>query len=145
MVCRFISCALLFMLVSCGTTKINQYVKDGRVQQRHGKWVETNTSDLGNYLSLGKYRAGEKVGVWKTSLNGKLLQRDVYRKDLIKTKIFYPSGNLMQKGQSRTEIGDDVRHWFYFGAWKNYNTDGKLIYIKNYQKGQKFDSIAVRN
>ncbi|QDP86366.1 hypothetical protein FNJ88_12690 [Chryseobacterium sp. SNU WT5] len=135
---------LIFGITSCSISKINQYVKDGKVQRREGRWVEENSSEEGIFISKGRYRDGEKIGIWRTSLNGNRYQREAFRKDLIKTKFYYPNGRIKEKGQSKMERDDDFRHWFYMGDWTHYNKSGQLMYIKTYHKDKKADSVAVR-
>ena len=142
---KYFLLSLTISLVSCAPVKINQYVKEDKIQKRDGKWVESNSTEQGNYVSKGKYRKGIKVGVWKTSINGMQFQKDAYRKDLIKTKIFHPNGKVKIKGQSKTEITDDYTHWFYVGDWKHYNEKGKLIYIKKYNRGKPADSVSYQH
>lgn len=138
---KYFLLALTISLVSCVPIKINQYVKEGKIQKRDGKWIENNPTEQANFVSKGKYRKGNKVGVWRTSVHDEKYQKDVYGKNLIKTKIFYPGGKIKVKGQSSTEITDDFIHWFYDGDWKYYDKQGKLIYIKKYHKGKPLDSI----
>lgn len=134
----------LFLIFSCSPSKINQYIKvEGEVQRRDGKWIEEYSSNEGNLISKGSYKNGEKVGVWKTTLNGNAYQKDRYRKSITRTKVYYPSGKIREKGQSKTEIKDDFRHWYYNGDWKYYDENGKLWYIKRYYGNNKFDSIDV--
>lgn len=142
---KYFLLSLTISIISCAPSKINQYIKEDKIQKREGKWVETNATEQGNYVSKGKYRKGIKVGVWKTNINGIQLQKDAYRNDLIKTKIFQSNGKLKIKGQSSTEITDDYIHWFYNGDWKHYNEKGKLIYIKRYYRGKPLDSISYQH
>ena len=137
--------AITVSFISCAPVKINQYTKEGKIQKRDGKWIETNSTEQGNYVSKGKYRTGTKVGIWKTNINGIQFQKDAYRKDLIKTKIFHSNGKVKIKGQSTTETTDNYIHWFYNGDWKHYNENGKLIYIKEYHRGKPLDSISYQN
>ncbi|QBO59463.1 toxin-antitoxin system YwqK family antitoxin [Chryseobacterium salivictor] len=130
-------------LVSCVPGKSNQYIKEAKIQKRNGKWVETNSTEQGDFVSKGKYRKGDKVGIWRTFIDDKIDQKEVYRKDKIKTQFFYPNGKIKIKGQSTTEVADNFIHWYYHGDWKYYNEKGKLIYIKKYDKGNKTDSIAL--
>lgn len=136
---------IIVCAVSCSPAKINQYVKEDKVKKRNGKWIETNVTEQGEYISTGKYKKGVKVGVWRTLVDHQMYQKDVYGKDLIKTKIFYPTGKIKTRGQSTTEVGNDFIHWFYTGDWKYYNELGKLIYIKKYQAGKPSDSISYQN
>ncbi len=137
--------AITFIFVSCVPVGINQYIKDGKIQKRDGKWIETNATEEGEFVSKGKYKKGEKVGVWKTNIDGVKFQKEVYRKKLIKTRIFHPNGKVKVKGQSTTEITDDYIHWFYTGDCKHYNEKGILIYIKKYSKGKPLDSVSYQN
>ncbi|WP_042721450.1 hypothetical protein [Flavobacterium sp. B17] len=133
---------ILLVFVSC-KTKINQYVKDEKkVSKRDGKWKEEYSSDDGILHATGKYRMGEKVGVWKMTLNGHKYQKDVIRKGITKTKRYFPNGKIMEKGQSKMDISENERHWYYFGDWKYYDEEGKLRYIKKYADGKKVDSIS---
>ncbi len=140
---------LLFLLycvffVSC-KTKINQYVKDDNsTNKRNGKWEEEYASDEGTLISIGKYKKGEKIGIWKTFLNHQLFQKDKIRKDITKTKRYFPDGKMMEQGQSKFDISKEERHWFYFGDWKFYNDQGELLYIKKYFNGNKTDSISFK-
>jgi len=124
---------------------MNQYIKDEKkVSKRHGKWIEEYSSDEGTLTATGRYRNGEKIGIWKTSFKNKKYQKDIIKKGIIKTVKYHPNGSIMERGQSKMEISDRERHWFYFGPWKYYNDEGKLMYIKNYTNGQKTDSIPVK-
>jgi antitoxin component YwqK of YwqJK toxin-antitoxin module len=129
-------------IVSC-KTKMNQYVKDeNKVNKRHGKWKEEYSSNDGTMAAVGRYRKGEKIGVWKTYMDNQLFQRDKYGRKMTKTKTYYQNGKLMEQGQSRLDISKDERHWYYFGDWKYYDENGNLKYIKKYTDGKKIDSIA---
>lgn len=141
---QFCSILLVTAFISCGSSEVNHYIKDGNARKRDGFWLENNSTDRGEIISKGKYKNGEKVGVWKTSLNGVRLQREAYRRNLIKTKVFHSNGKIKEKGNSITEITDEFRHWHYNGKWKYFDENGKLNYIKTYSKGTKVDSISAR-
>lgn len=133
---------IVLLLASCNT-KMNQYIKDEKnVSKRHGKWKEEYSSDEGTLIAVGKYKNGEKVGIWKTTLNNQLFQKDKIKKNITKTKIYHQNGKLMQSGQSKMEVSKNERHWYYFGDWKFYNEKGNLQYIKKYEDGKKVDSIS---
>lgn len=139
---KYIVLLMLLWVVSC-KTKLNQYIKvEEKVQKRHGKWKEEYSSDQGPLIAIGKYNKGEKVGTWKTTFEGKMYQKDKIRKNITKTKYYFPNGKLMETGQSRFDISKNERHWYYFGDWKFYNEEGKLLYVKKYEDGKKIDSIS---
>jgi hypothetical protein len=134
-------CVFLF---SC-KTKINQYVKDDHdTDKRNGKWREEYSSNECVLIATGKYKKGEKIGVWKMFSNDKLFQKDKIRRDITKTKKYFPNGKIMEKGQSKLEISQNERHWFYFGDWKFYNDIGELLYIKKYFNGNETGSISFK-
>ena len=133
---------MLVLLNSC-TSKMNQYIKiSDKVQKRHGNWKEENSADGGVLISVGKYKMGEKVGVWKTTFDGKIYQKDKIRKNITKTKLYFPNGKIMERGHSKLDISEAQRHWYYFGDWKYYDENGKIKYIKRYTDGKKTDSIS---
>lgn len=133
---------IVFIAVSCTSKKVNQYVKINNSQLRHGLWLEEYDANGGKLQARGKYDKGEKVGVWKMNFNGRKYQKDVIRNGIIKTKIYHPNGKIMEKGQSRTDISSNERHWYYFGDWKYYDDKGKLQFIRKYSEGKKIDSIS---
>ena len=139
----------LFLIVciafaSC-KTKINQYIKnENNVNQRTGKWKEEYFSDEGTLVAIGRYKKNEKIGTWRTTFQNKLYQKDVIKKEITKTKVYFPNGKIMEKGQSRLDISESERHWYYFGDWKYFDEKGQLLYIKKYEKGKKMDSISYQ-
>ncbi|MCW3161733.1 hypothetical protein [Chryseobacterium oryctis] len=137
----YVVLSLLLLTVSC-KTKFNQYIKVDKFQKRHGKWKEEYSADKGTLIAVGKYKYGEKVGTWKTTFENKLYQKDKIRKNITKTKMYFPNGKVMERGQSRLDVSTNERHWYYFGDWKFYNEEGKLLYIKKYEDGRKIDSIS---
>ncbi|MCS3868948.1 antitoxin component YwqK of YwqJK toxin-antitoxin module [Chryseobacterium ginsenosidimutans] len=125
---------------------MNQYVKNqDDVSKRDGKWKEEYSSDEGTLIAVGRYKKGEKIRVWKTFLKDKMYQKDKIRKNITKTKKYFPNGKIMEKGQSKLEISKNERHWFYFGDWKFYNNKGEILYTKKYLNGTKIDSISFNN
>ena len=136
---------LIFMFSSCKTKEMNQYMRfPDKTQKRQGKWKEEYSSDQGTLIAVGKYKKGEKVGIWKTTFQDKLYQKDKIRKNVTKTRLYHPDGKIMEKGQSKLDTSDAERHWYYFGDWKYYDENGKLKYIKKYADGKKVDSISFQ-
>ena len=132
----------VFVFVSC-QTKTNQYIKiSDKVQKRHGKWKEEYPTEEGTLIATGRYKMGEKVGVWKTYLEDKLYQTEKIRRKKIKMFVYHKNGNIMERGQSKLDISENERHWYYFGDWKFYDENGNLKYIKKYTYGKKIDSVS---
>lgn len=135
----------IFIFTSCKTKEMNQYMRfPDKTQKRQGKWKEEHSSDQGTLTAVGKYKIGEKVGVWKITFEDKLYQKDKIRKSVTTTKLYHPNGKIMERGQSKLDISDAQRHWYYFGDWKYYDETGKLKYIKKYADGKKIDSISFQ-
>lgn len=130
------------MVTSCAPKKVNQYIKENGSQLRQGLWMEDYDIDGGKLHAKGKYDKGEKIGVWIMTFQGKKYQKDVIKNGIIKTKFYHPNGKIMEKGQSRTDISSNERHWYYFGDWKYYDDKGKLQFIRKYSEGKKIDSIS---
>lgn len=132
----------VFVFVSC-QTKTNQYIKiSEKSQKRHGKWIEKYPTEEGTLITVGKYKKGEKVGVWKTTLENQLYQKEKIRRKKIKMFVYHRNGNIMERGQSKLDISENERHWYYFGDWKFYDENGKLKYVKKYADGKKIDSLS---
>ncbi len=135
---------ILLVQLSCHT-KINQYKEISKIQkQRDGKWIEKDSVGNAEFVMKGKYKKGEKIGVWKTYRNGKLYQKDKIKDSITITKVYFPNGKLMEKGQSKQIVTNNLRHWFYSGNWKYYDESGKLQYIKKYQDNNIVDSISFK-
>ena len=142
---KIISLLVIVVFFNSCSKKINQYVVlENKTQKRNGKWKEVDINKKDTLVTFGKYKLGEKVGVWKTTFNGKIYQKEKIRNDISKITTFYPNGKIMEKGQTKLEITPDLRHWFYFGNWQYFSNDGKLEYIKKYHQGQKIDSISYK-
>ncbi|WP_435522460.1 hypothetical protein [Chryseobacterium indoltheticum] len=56
--------------------------------------------------------------------------------------VYHRNGNIMERGQSKLDISENERHWYYFGEWKFYDENGKLKYIKKYADGKKIDILS---
>ncbi|REC54052.1 hypothetical protein DRF62_11015 [Chryseobacterium piscium] len=132
----------IFAFVSC-QTKTNQYIKiSDKVQKRHGKWKEEYPTEEGTLIAIGKYKKGEKVGVWKTFVGDKLYQKEKIGRKKTKVFVYHRNGNIMERGQTKLDVSETERHWYYFGDWKFYDENGKLKYIKKYTDGKKIDSVS---
>ena len=138
---------LLFflILISC-KSEVNKYqtIKKN-VQLKTGKWIEEDDDPEQKYVSVGKYKMGEKVGKWKVYLNGKIYQKDRFKDSLTHTKFYYPDGKILKKGVSKTIKDHKSIFWYFHGKWKFYDENGKVEYIKIYYRdSNKTDSINVK-
>ena len=83
---------ILSFFVSCisKTTKINQYTKDENgVRQRNGIWGEKYASDIGELIGKGKYKNGQKVGLWVTKYQDKVYQKERFNFYIIVSNFLY--------------------------------------------------------
>lgn len=138
---------ILLFFASCASkaTKINQYVKDENGdRQRNGAWEETYTSDIGELVGKGKYKNGQKVGLWVTKYQDKIYQKEKFKKNISKVKIYHKNGVLREKGQTKTNENGVNTHWFYDGPWKIYDKKGKHIFTRIYKQGTPLDSIPAK-
>ncbi|MCD1117996.1 toxin-antitoxin system YwqK family antitoxin [Chryseobacterium turcicum] len=141
---NFLLIVLSFFVFASCKTKTNQYIKiSEKSQKRHGKWIEKYPVDNDTLIVIGKYNTGEKIGVWKTFIDDKLYQKEKIQKKKIKMFVYHKNGNIMERGQSKLDISENERHWYYFGDWKFYDENGKLKHIKKYTDGKKIDSISI--
>ncbi len=132
----------LILVISC-KTKMNQYIlTDDKHKKRHGKWREEYSADDGKLTAIGKYNKGEKVGKWKIYFGSQLYEKNKVRKDITKIKRYFPDGRLMESGQTKLDISANERHWYYFGDWKYFSKEGKLLYIKTFYRNKKADSVS---
>ncbi len=132
-------------LISC-KNEVNQYQTVRKnVKLKTGKWVKKDDYPDQKYVSIGKYKKGEKTGVWKVYLNGALYQKDKFKDSITRTKFYYPDGKILKKGVSKTIEDHQTILWYYHGKWKFYDDNGKLEYIKTYYKdSNKTDSINIK-
>lgn len=128
---------ILLFLISCTakTGKINQYAKDNNgVRQRNGIWEEKYASDIGELIGKGKYKNGQKVGLWVTKYQDKVYQKERFKKNISKVKIYHKNGVLREKGQTKTNENDTQMHWFYDGLGKFMTKTANIFIPKSINK-----------
>ena len=95
---------ILLFLISCTakTGKINQYAKDNNgVRQRNDIWEEKYASDIGELIGKGKYKNGQKVGLWVTKYQDKVYQKERFKKNISRVKIYHKNGVLREKDKPK--------------------------------------------
>ncbi len=123
---------LLLIVWSCKTQAINQKIN----KKREGLWIEKYTLDSSHYESIGKYRRDDPVKKWRYYLNGKIIKKEKHKRNTSITKFYHKNGKLQSKGKSKLETGGKNLHWFYYGDWKFYDEERKLIRISKYENGK---------
>lgn len=85
----------------------------------------------------GHYRNGKSIRKnYYYSNNGVLERREIYRFKKIKTKFYYPNGNVKLMGSARIDNNEKEIHYYFYGKWKRYNENGKLEKKLIYEKGK---------
>jgi antitoxin component YwqK of YwqJK toxin-antitoxin module len=123
---------LILFLVECKTAPINQKINKKRV----GLWIEKYAIDSTQYKSIGKYNNGDPIKKWCYYTNKTINKKEIYRKNKCITTYYYPNGNIQSKGKTKLTITGPEMHWFYYGDWKYYDENEKLISIKKYENGE---------
>ncbi|NMH28468.1 toxin-antitoxin system YwqK family antitoxin [Flavobacterium silvaticum] len=120
---------LALSFISCATNR----TKNGK---RIGLWIEKDTVAGQIQITRGRYKDGLEKNTWKTYLDGKLVKREVYRDSICHVFHFYPDGSVSREGYTRIANEGVFTHWFYFGDWYSYDTDGKLVSVDTYYQGE---------
>jgi hypothetical protein len=111
---------------------------------REGRWIEHYTQDSASYKSIGTYRKGDPVKKWRYYLNGKIIKREKYSRNICKTIFYHENGKMQSKGMSKIDTTSKYAHWFYFGDWYYYNENGKQTTIRKYNNGELFSEIEIK-
>lgn len=142
---RCIYLLIIFVFAYSCHAKINQYKSlPNQTKIRNGFWIEKYTKSESEILTIkGRYKNGEKKGTWKIFSNDILYQKEIFKGNISKITSYFPNGKVMEKGHTKIDRTKDGVHWYYFGDWNYYDTEGQIIYIKRYENG-KFDSISLK-
>jgi antitoxin component YwqK of YwqJK toxin-antitoxin module len=132
----FISLFLL-SLIGCKTVPINQKIN----KKREGLWIENYAVDSAKYQSVGKYHLDDPIKKWRYYLNGKIIKREKYKRNICATKTYFENGKIQSKGLTKTTTDNIEIHWFYDGEWKFFDEKGKLIITKNYSNGELVSEV----
>ena len=127
------------VLVSSCKTNFNQTKNN----LQHGRWITIDTFET-PYTIHAKYRKGKEVGTWKYLEAGKLVKKEKHKRAKCYTEYYYSSGKLMKKGYTKYDNNEKDIHWYYQGDWFFYDENGKLQYIKTFEKGEliRIDSLS---
>ena len=122
----------VLLAAGCKTAPINQKIN----KKKEGKWVIIYNQDSIEYRSLEFYKNDEPIKKWKSYINGKKYKTEKYKNGVCLLKIYHQNGKIESKGKTKLESNNENSHWFYFGDWKFYDENGKLISIKKYKNGE---------
>ncbi|MDI9308629.1 MAG: hypothetical protein QM535_00325 [Limnohabitans sp.] len=130
----------LLLILSC-SEKINQRIN----KKKEGKWVQIDTIGTKTYKVVGFYKNNIETKTWRYYLDNKIEKKEKYKNNVCFVRYYYPDGKLMKKGQTKSELEDNLVHWYYFGKWYHYDSNKKLTRINVYEKGKVIDSTIIKN
>ncbi|PKB17071.1 hypothetical protein [Flavobacterium sp. 5] len=132
---------MILSFFACKPQLINQKID----KKKEGKWVITNIQDSIEYKSFEFYKNDEPIKKWKSYINGKKYKIEKYKNGICLVKVYHENGKIESKGNTKLENNDKYAHWFYFGDWKYYDQNGKLISIKKYENGEFISETKIKN
>lgn len=108
-----------------------------RKGRRTGKWITYTDSCKARKLTEGRYRKGEPVGrFYYYTMEGVLERREQTRFKTLRTTLYYPDKKVRFKGKARIDNEADRIHYYFFGKWKYYDENGRLLKYCYYEKGK---------
>ena len=110
--------------------------------QRTGKWIVYLDSAKTKKSTEGRYRKGNPVGkFYYYTMEGILERREISRFKVLKTTLYYPDKTIRFKGKARIDNETDKIHYYFFGKWKYYDEQGKLLKYCYYEKGKLIKTV----
>jgi antitoxin component YwqK of YwqJK toxin-antitoxin module len=135
----FIILCLTLSLIGCKTTPINQKENKKRI----GLWIEEYSIDSTKYKSVGKYKNGDPTKKWLYYINNRISKKEIYRKNKCTITFYNKNGTIQSNGKTKTVVTGPEMHWFYYGDWKYFDENGKLISIKKFENGEFVSEIKT--
>ena len=136
-------CIILLTFILCSSISFSQKNRLNKHGQRTGKWIVYSDSTKTIKSTEARYRKGKNVGKSYYYTNGILERKEINRFKKLKTTIYYPNGKKNLTGQARIEDLPDKIHYYFYGTWKYYDEEGKLIKYGYFEKGKLVRSEFV--
>jgi hypothetical protein len=131
----------LFLTALLFSQKINKNNKHGK---RVGKWVVYLDSAKKIKSFEGRFRNGRPVGkALYYTIDGVLERREITRFGKLRTTLYYANGIKSMKGEARIDDLPDRIHYYFYGRWKFYDEEGKLIRYSFYEKGRLVWTVYI--
>ena len=125
------SIIMILLCISLTSCKINQ-TKNGL---KTGKWIQTEKFMNTESITTGRYKKGNKKGMWKEFLSDRVLSKEKYRKNNCHIIKYHNTGKIQQIGVSNKAIVNSKIEWLPTGEWTFYDSEGVLLGTKIYEKG----------
>lgn len=128
------SLILCLLSISLLSQRTNRFNKHG---QRQGRWIVYTDTSKTLKLVEGRYRNGNAVGkFYYYTMQGVLERKETSRFKKLRTTFYYPNGTVRLKGKARIENTPEKIHYFFYGKWRYYNEEGKLLKYCYYESGK---------
>lgn len=127
-------------MFSCKSKLLNQTVE----RKREGIWIEKYSMDSAQYKSIGKYRNDDPIKKWRYYLDGKIIKREKHKGNGSFTRFYHQNGKIQSQGKTVLDTCTKYAHWYYSGSWNFYNTNGKMIMKRNYDKGKLVSETILK-
>jgi antitoxin component YwqK of YwqJK toxin-antitoxin module len=131
---------ILLLCVALTSCKINQ-TKNGL---KTGKWIQNEKFMNTESITTGRYKKGDKKGIWKEFLSDRLLSKEKYKKNNCHIIKYHNTGKVQQIGVSKKTVIDSKVEWLPTGEWKFYDSEGVLLGTKIYEKGIPVQEIYTK-
>lgn len=130
---RYIQLALLFsILFIFNSCKVNQKINGDKI----GRWVFKSVVEGQSEVHKGRYdKNGFQKGTWRYKRNGVLYKKEEIRDSIAHTTYYYPNHKIESFGKTVLVKNNQDLHYYYTGSWFVYDTKGRLIQVKHYNKG----------
>jgi antitoxin component YwqK of YwqJK toxin-antitoxin module len=132
------------LLASCSTAKHgpigfwSQKRYDKQLRQ-HGPWPTYYDDAERHPMALGRYRHGRYAGRWRYyAPNGEIERKERFARQpygLISITEYQDGGKKKRQGQARILDEPDGIHFFWFGDWKVFDTQGHQVAVEHYDRG----------
>ncbi|MBK6836321.1 MAG: hypothetical protein IPG89_19490 [Bacteroidetes bacterium] len=106
-------------------------------KQRSGYWVTYYDETRAKPQVKGKYKNGRQVGKWyHYTPNGDIEKKEIYKRKKVKVTYYYPSGEVLRKGNAKLILLDTLYRFYFTGEWKCYTIKGELSKMEYYEMGE---------
>lgn len=121
--------------------KINRLNKHG---ERHGVWITYNDKEKNSISIKGRYRNGRQVGsFYFYDPDGHLERIEKNRFKKIHTTTYYSNGKKRSKGKAKIQISAEKIHYFFYGKWRYYDTNGIAEKYVYYETGKIIKTVYI--
>ena len=128
------------IILFLGACRVNRYKNNLKT----GLWITITKDDNGHpgYKSRGRYKKDKEKGVWKYFYNDTLYQKDRYSGNSARVRFYHPNKKIRASGKTEMNYNGKLLHWYYNGDWKYFDTQGNLVKVVTYKKGNPIAEVS---